>query len=177
MNTTRDTTSDKTNTQAPMRNVIGVVAWHSVLLIIETSALILMLYQPLPNWIKPYETALFCGIAGGFGGIVYCLRGVYLNVCVRNSWESKWIVWHIIRPVLSIICGVISFLLLKAGLILLDASPNPDNNYYGFYMFAFVAGLNVDKFLQKIEDIAQTTWGIDKTRAGKDSSKDDAKRE
>jgi hypothetical protein len=37
----------------------------------------------------------------------------------------------------------------------------------GFYVLAFIAGLNVDKFLSKIEEIAQTTWGIEKSRAAR----------
>lgn len=34
----------------------------------------------------------------------------------------------------------------------------------GFYPLAFVAALNVDKFVQKIEGSAHAVWGIEKSR-------------
>ncbi|MCK4824986.1 hypothetical protein KA005_55060 [bacterium] len=39
----------------------------------------------------------------------------------------------------------------------------------GFLALAFIAGLNVDKFIEKIEDIAQASWGIEKSRTSKES--------
>jgi hypothetical protein len=68
-------------------------------------------------------------------------------------------------------CGGISFLFLKAGLLLLESNQNADSTDLGFYALAFVAGLNVDKFITKIEDIAQATWGIEKSRTANESSK------
>ena len=41
----------------------------------------------------------------------------------------------------------------------------------GFLALAFIAGLNVDKFIAKVEDIAQASWGIEKSRAGKEEKK------
>jgi hypothetical protein len=67
----------------------------------------------------------------------------------------------------SLICGVLSYLLLKAGPLVLDSTPRGDSNHLGFYVLAFIAGLNVDKFLTKIEEVAQTTWGIEKSRTAK----------
>lgn len=110
------------------------------------------------------------GIFGGIGGITYCLRGVYLNACVFKSWDKVWLPWYFIRPIVSCICGVISLLFLKAGLIVLEAKPNADATHLTFYALSFVAGLNVDNFIKKLEDIAQVTWGIKKSRT---SEKDD----
>ena len=45
----------------------------------------------------------------------------------------------------------------------------------GFYALAFVAGMNVDKFVAKIEDIAQATWGIEKSRANSFSKDSESK--
>jgi hypothetical protein len=57
-------------------------------------------------------------------------------------------------------------LFLKAGLLVLDATQNENANLLGFYALAFIAGLNVDNFMKKLEDIAQATWGIKKSRVG-----------
>ena len=32
-----------------------------------------------------------CVLFGGLGGVTYCLRGVYLNACVRKQWDIAWL--------------------------------------------------------------------------------------
>ena len=32
---------------------------------------------------------------------------------------------------------------------------------------AFIAGLNVDKFTSKLEDLAKAAWGVENSRMGK----------
>ncbi|HAJ57491.1 MAG TPA: hypothetical protein DCL35_06950 [Candidatus Omnitrophica bacterium] len=116
------------------------------------------------------QLVLMCSISGGIGGVLYCLRGIYLNASVFQRWSEVWYPWYFLRPLTSFICGAASFLFLKAGLIMLEARQIESPSNLAFYAFAFAAGLNVDKFVEKIEDIAQVTWGIKKSRtANKDS--------
>lgn len=110
------------------------------------------------------KTTIYCGLIGGIGGITYCLRGIYLNASVFKQWDKIWLSWYFLRPLVSVICGVISWLFLRAGLFVLEAQQTGSSTNLGFYALAFVAGLNVDKFIEKIEDIAQVTWGIKKSR-------------
>lgn len=127
----------------------------------------------LPDWLKLFlrpEAPYYCGIFGGIGGAIYCMRGIYLNYCVYKQWDSVWYPWYFIRPIVSIVTGVVSFFLLRAGLFVLESKTNTDSSYYGYYAFAFIAGYNVDQFLKKVEDIAQTTWGIDKSRSSKNDT-------
>lgn len=125
----------------------------------------------LGNIIVPgaIQLALYCGICGGIGGVTYCLRGVYLNACVFDRWTEKWLPWYFIRPLVSFICGVVSFIFLKSGLIVLEAQQSQHPTNLAFYALAFIAGLNVDKFIEKLEDIAQVTWGIKKSRVASNS--------
>jgi len=116
------------------------------------------------------KLAICCGLCGGIGGVTYCLRGIYLNACVRKQWSEVWLPWYFIRPIVSFICGVVSCLFLKAGLIILEAKQADSTSGLAFYALAFIAGLNVDKFVEKLEDIAQITWGIKKSRT---ATKDD----
>ena len=109
-------------------------------------------------------------ICGGIGGVTYCLRGIYLKACVFDRWSDKWLPWYFIRPLVSFVCGVVSCVFLKAGLIVLEAKQSGDPTNLAFFALAFIAGLNVDKFVEKIEDIAQVTWGIKKSRT---ASKED----
>lgn len=124
----------------------------------------------LPCWLSLFIRAdiqYYCGICGGVGGTLYCLRGVYLNYCVNERWSNHWLPWYFIRPIASIVTGTFSYYLLQAGLFVLEAKANNSTpaSYYGFYAFSFIAGYNVDQFLKKVEDIAKTTWGIDKSRS------------
>ncbi|ENF4162310.1 hypothetical protein RS795_004742 [Escherichia coli] len=62
--------------------------------------------------------------------------------------------------------GYVIWLFLKAGLVVLDASQNGNGGDYGYLAFAFFAGLNVDKFIGKIEDVGMTLFGIEKSLGG-----------
>lgn len=128
-----------------------LVGWH-------------MLYGALlPN--KDYDLLFQCICIGGIGGILYCLRGTYLNFCVNDNWDNKWILWYVVRPLVSVISGGVSCLFLKAGLLILEAEKDVSATNLGFYALAFIAGLNVDKFIAKLEEIAKATWGIEKSRS------------
>ena len=129
---------------------------------------------PMPVWVTtPWQLTFQCAVTGGTGGCLYCLRAVYLNACVRKNWDQAWEVWYYLRPFISVLCGGVSCLFLKAGLLLLDASRPSNSSNLGFYAFAFIAGLNVDKFIAKVEDIAQATWGIEKSRSTSGSKDSD----
>jgi len=126
----------------------------------------------LPNWFLKWMLAVKCSFIGAIGGVLYCLRAVYLNRCVRKNWDKDWEVWYYLRPLTSSVSGFISFIFLKAGLLALEATPEPDAIPYGYLAIAFVAGYNVDNFMKKIESIASATWGIGKSRSGNSGSND-----
>lgn len=108
--------------------------------------------------------ALYCILFGGVGGCVYCLRGVYLNAAVHNRWTNTWLIWYFIRPVVSCVVGGISYLFVSSGLLLLGAAKNPDASQLGVWALAFLAGLNVDKFIEKFEGIGKSVWGVNPSR-------------
>ena len=56
---------------------------------------------------------------------------------------------------------------LKAGLLLLDSAQAVDSSNLRFLALAFIAGYNVDKFMGKLEQISEATWGIEKSRNSK----------
>lgn len=108
--------------------------------------------------------AVLCVLFGGLGGLTYCLRGVYLNACVRKQWDVGWLPWYVLRPIVSLIFGGVSYLFVKAGLLLLGAAQAVNGPPLGIWAFAFIAGLNVDRFLAKIEEIGSTAWGVEPSR-------------
>lgn len=124
----------------------------------------------LPPWLTAQQSAFRCVLAGGFGGLLYLTRAIYINRAVRKSWDSNWHVWYYLRPAASLISGGVAYLFLSAGLLVLGAETRGGSASLGFIALAFVAGLNVDRFIDKVEDLAQAAWGIKKSRSSADAS-------
>ena len=150
----------------------GITFYLLFFLIVFCTIAFLLFSQKWAIEPESLRLVILCGLFGGIGGVTYCLRGVYLNACVYKSWDKIWLPWYFIRPIVSCICGVISLLFLKAGLIVLEAKPNVDATHLTFYALSFIAGLNVDNFIKKLEDIAQVTWGIKKSRTSEKEDTD-----
>jgi len=119
----------------------------------------------LPEWYLNKLLFVKCAFVGGIGGALYCLRAVYLNRCVLKQWDDNWAVWYYLRPIVSLVTGLISCVFLRAGLLVLDASPGADSADYGYIALAFIAGYNVDNLLKRLESIAQSAWGVTPSRA------------
>lgn len=152
-----------------MKAILSYLLFFCIVLI---GLLVLAATTIVPQFITDHKLLFLCVIMGGLGGITYCLRAVYLNVCVRKRWDPDWHIWYYLRPVVSLICGGVSYVFLRAGLLILEAERSGHSSDIGFLALAFIAGLNVDKFITKIEDIAQATWGIEQSRVGKGESID-----
>lgn len=143
------------------------------------SILVLLTYLILQNILgnlvidhEALKVGVMSALVGGIGGCIYCLRAIYIQACVKKNWDTEWKPWYYLRPVVSTACGGISYLFLKAGLLILESGTSPDSSDLGFYALAFIAGLNVDKFISKVEDIAQAVWGIEKSRSASASASD-----
>ena len=121
----------------------------------------------LPAWLLSHRLVFRCVVAGGLGGILYCGRGVYLHTCVQADWTTRWEPWYYIRPIISLLCGGVGFLFLKGGLILLGCSQTPGSSDLGFVALSFVAGMNVDNFVRRIEEVSRAVWGREESRAAK----------
>lgn len=152
-----------------------VITYLVVMLVLIALSFLGLEQFGLPNSLTSSELAMRCALIAALGGILYCLRSVYLNRCVHDRWTKSWEIWYYLRPITSFICGIVAYIFLKAGLVVLDASQNTDAGNFGYYAFAFFAGLNVDKFVAKIEEIGKSLFGIEKTRNAKlsDDNKED----
>ncbi len=158
--------------------MIFVVAYLISFLIVLGVLWSFELREVLPPWIAPHRLIYNCALIGGLGGVVYCLRAVYLNRSVRNRWDSNWTVWYVLRPIVSCLVGGVAYIFLSAGLLILGAEQASGSSSLGFIALSFVAGLNVDRFLVRIEEIARSTWGIRPSRTAEEShGADSAQRE
>ena len=142
------------------------------LLFVSTIYLVLLTCVSLGIYIipalEPFNLVLKCAFIGGLGGCMYCSRAVYVNFSVKDQWLTRWEVWYYIRPLASAGSGAVSFLFLKAGLLVLESGTDTGASQFGFYGLAFIAGFNVNNFLKKIESISQAVWGIKESRASND---------
>lgn len=118
----------------------------------------------LPVWVYKADLLYKSLWVGVLGGLMYLFRAVYINACVKQRWDAKWELWYFIRPIVSGISGLLTYFILKAGLVALDANGSAGKGDFGFLAFSFIAGLNVDRFVKKIESIAQSLWGIEASR-------------
>ena len=129
----------------------------------------------MPQWYQSNLLLIKCSLIGCIGGILYCIRGIYLNKCVRKQWDIDWHIWYYLRPLASCITGVISAIFLKAVLLVLDTNTTSDSSIYGYLAIAFIAGYNVDNFMKKLEEIALSIWGIKKTNSSLNNNEEDNK--
>lgn len=144
-----------------------------IFLVIVGSSLAALLWflevASLPSWVEPVRVVLFSIALGGIGSVAYCLRAVYLNISVHKRWSVEWLPWYLVRPVVGCIFGGISYVILKAGLLLLDAEESTGHLNYGFLTLAFIAGFNVDRFVKRMEEAAKATFGIEPSRTAQES--------
>lgn len=146
----------------------GVVAYLMIVGLAAGGGLIIVANDALPDTLSAGTQLVQCMLMGAVGGVAYCLRGVYLSRSVRRDWSDDWITWYVIRPWVSLLCGGVAFVALQAGLLVLDANREATATSYGYLAFAFVAGLNVDGFLRRIEGVAEASWGIDPSRTARE---------
>lgn len=146
--------------------MVKIIFYELSFLIVAIITFLLPDIFQMPEWYLQKLIPVNSALIGLVGGILYCLRGIYKNRSVKQNWDENWHVWYYLRPFTSLISGFISYVILNAGLLTLDAVQGESD--FGFYAFAFIAGYNVDKFLKKLEDVAKTIWGIDKSRSSKD---------
>ena len=130
--------------------ITGIIAYLITLLITPIAYFVLFSLGCFPAWLVGINLAIQCALFGLVGGCTYCLRAVYYNKCVTNTWDNKWVVWYFLRPIVSTVIGVITFFLLATGLIAIGGNGVAHSKYL-FYIMAFFAGLKVDFFLKKVE--------------------------
>jgi len=148
--------------------LIKVIVFLLVTLLVLVAFALAPFILDIPDSVKDFRLFYLCVVSGGFGGVLYCLRAIYLNVSVKGEWSKQWEVWYFLRPIVSLLSGGVSYIFLKAGLLILEAQEIDGSSNYGFLALAFIAGLNVDNFIKKIESIAESAWGIGKSRTSKE---------
>jgi hypothetical protein len=140
----------------------GVIAYLAFLLAAGVAGAI-WLDQVNSTSLAPERLTFFaCLIAAFGGGLVNCGRAIYLNACVRRKWDRAWHPWYYVRPVLSAMIGVVAFAFIRAGLFVFGGGEVGKGSVWAFVAIAFIAGYNVQRFLEQLEAISELAFGIKK---------------
>lgn len=155
----------KDNAWIPKKYLVRVCIYLVIFLVFcSFSTLFLIFSNCLSKISESFLTLLGCILIGGVGGNIYCLRAIYIQACVRKEWDENWVVWYILRPIISLVVGGISYLFIKAGLVIFSSNGQLELNQLSIWSLAFISGLNVDNFIKKIENMGMTIWGITPSR-------------
>ena len=125
-------------------------------------------WEPIHTW----ELAWGSATMGGLGGVSYCLRAIYINICAKKIWDTDWTWWYYLRPLTSPIAAFTAFIFLKAGLLMFSTPQSIENqleNMWAFYAVSFIAGYNVDNFFKRLERLAESLLGLSSSNIGKES--------
>ena len=144
-------------------SLLIIITYLLMLLALFITLSFLIVYDVICLETLTVEWAVWAALFGLLGGIIHCLRSVYLHYSVHRDWNAeRWAVWYFLRPVVSTIMGLVSYVFIKAGLLLLTTDYSDTTTTRIFYLaVAFLAGYNVKNFLERIERISKSILGIE----------------
>jgi len=87
---------------------------------------------------------------GALGAVLISLTGVFEH---EHDWDASYWPWHVARPLVGVAVGVISVLILQAGVLAVGSTPTnptvPKNLLY--YLVAFLVGYREETFRELIK--------------------------
>lgn len=153
----------KSYTGRDLFSAIAVGIYLLFLLIVSIALWHLIATHDTHPWIESIRQTIGCVLAAVGGGVLYCLRAVYLNYSLRKQWDNVWIVWYLFRPFASGIMGYLTYLVISAGLVAVGTT-SVEHPETLLYALSFFAGLNVDGFLKKFEGQVSSSMKVKESR-------------
>lgn len=141
--------------------MVLIIVYLLLSLILNVGLNLLSYYQFIDFHNDMLQLGFHTFLFGFLGGTIHCLRSVYIHYSVLKDWEKTWAVWYYLRPIVSSFMGLLSYIFIKAGLLVFTTQPENSKSILGFLAFAFLAGYNVQNFLKKIEDVSKVSLGIE----------------
>ena len=89
---------------------------------------------------------------GALGAVLISLTGVFDH---EHDWNDGFWPWHLARPLIGVGLGVVSVLILKAGILAVGSAPPPQpasipSNLL-YYLIAFLVGYREETFREMIK--------------------------
>src|SRR4029077_10484055 len=90
---------------------------------------------------------------GALGAVLISLTGIFEH---EHDWDASYWPWHVARPLIGVALGVVSVLILQAGVLAVGSTPIqpaatkiPTNLLY--YLLAFLVGYREETFRELIK--------------------------
>jgi hypothetical protein len=96
-----------------------------------------------------YRNYLIFGFAGAMGGTLYALR---LFHEYYQELTTRWLYWYFMRPFLCFGSAVITIVLFKSGILLLQVG----DSMAAQVSIAFLTGFGYGKFMEKLRSLTDT---------------------
>jgi hypothetical protein len=111
---------------------------------------------------------------GALGGVLVSLSAV-ADRSADGTWKDRWALWHLFRPVVGAIVGVIAVIVFQAGILSVGANPNPSQSTSGpppqdlsYFIIAFVVGYRESAFRQLVATLVDTLFKTGSTKPAVD---------
>jgi hypothetical protein len=88
---------------------------------------------------------------GALGAVLISLTGVFEH---EHDWDPGYWPWHLSRPLIGVGLGVVSVMILKAGILAVGSVPQPQQSVPTnllYYLVAFLVGYREETFRELIK--------------------------
>jgi IPT/TIG domain len=103
---------------------------------------------------------------GALGAVLISLTGVFEH---EHDWDDGYWPWHIARPLIGIALGVVSVIILQAGVLAVGSTPQPQGSAIPrnllYYLITFLVGYREETFrelIKRLVDVVLTPAGENK---------------
>jgi hypothetical protein len=132
------------------RTVTFMVALAYLSLILALGLLFFLKRQVLfflPNSFGPVPVGV--PWFGALGSVLISLTGVFEH---EHDWDEGYWPWHIARPLIGVGLGVVSVLIMQAGVLAVGSAPQSDGpKNLLYYLVAFLVGYREQTFRELIK--------------------------
>jgi hypothetical protein len=98
---------------------------------------------------------------GALGGVLISLAAVGERSS-NGSWDDRWALWRLLRPLVGVAVGVIAVLIVQGGILAIGSDPTPGKsglwgpNFVTYYLVAFLVAYRESTFRELIKRLADT---------------------
>ena len=96
--------------------------------------------------------------AGILGACVFSLFAISHHLGVDRDFDRAWSAWYYLRPLIGGGLGLIFFLLLRGGVLTINAGVN-NLNLVGLASVTALVGMFAEHAMHKLQDLADTLFG------------------
>ena len=118
---------------------------------------------------KDRQLLLLAILAGGVGASIHALQS-FTAFIGNQRFERSWMTWYYVRPVIGMLLALLSYLVVRGGLI---QGNSPDMNPYGIAALGGLAGMFSKKAVDKLAEVCDAVFHVKNAVKESGALKDD----